>query len=105
MENGARRGIGWGVTSFSRIGYHGPLSPPGPPQRYRFTLSALDRSLDLPVGASAPEVLRAMGGPCAGDRHPHKGSRAGMGRVACQGGGAESVDPERRGRRRRSWWS
>lgn len=62
LENGARHGIGWGVTSFSRIGYHGPLPPPGPPHRYRFTLSALDRSLDLPAGATAPAVRRAMGG-------------------------------------------
>jgi Raf kinase inhibitor-like YbhB/YbcL family protein len=62
LENGARHGIGWGVTSFSRIGYHGPSPPPGPPHRYRFALSALDRRLDLPVGATAADVREAMAG-------------------------------------------
>jgi len=62
LENGARHGSCWGVTSFSRIGYHGPKPPPGPPHRYRFTLRAIDRKLDLAVGATADEVRGAMEG-------------------------------------------
>jgi Raf kinase inhibitor-like YbhB/YbcL family protein len=62
LENGARHGRCWGVTSFSRHGYQGPKPPPGPPHRYRFTLTALDRTLDLPAGATAAEVDEAMAG-------------------------------------------
>jgi Raf kinase inhibitor-like YbhB/YbcL family protein len=61
LENGSRHGSCWGVSSFSRMGYHGPKPPPGPPHRYRFTLSALDRMLALPAGATAAEVRAAMG--------------------------------------------
>lgn len=60
LENGSRHGSCWGVTSFSRTGYQGPMPPPGPPHRYRFTLSALDRKLALPAGATATEVRSAM---------------------------------------------
>jgi len=61
LENGSRHGSCWGVTSFSRMGYHGPMPPPGPPHRYRFTLTAVDRCLTLPAGATAAEVRAAMG--------------------------------------------
>jgi phosphatidylethanolamine-binding protein (PEBP) family uncharacterized protein len=61
LEDGSRHGSCWGVTSFSRLGYHGPMPPPGPPHRYRFTLWALDRRLALPAGATAAEVRAAMG--------------------------------------------
>jgi Raf kinase inhibitor-like YbhB/YbcL family protein len=61
LEKGSRQGRCWGVTSFSRLGYHGPMPPPGPPHRYRFTLWALDLRLALPAGATAPEVRAAMG--------------------------------------------
>ena len=61
LENGSRHGSCWGVTSFSRMGYHGPMPPPGPPHRYRFTLTAVDRKLALPAGATAAEVRAAMG--------------------------------------------
>lgn len=60
LENGSRQGNCWGVTSFSRMGYHRPLPPPGQPHRYRFTLSALDQQLALPAGATAAEVRSAM---------------------------------------------
>ncbi|MGB7563134.1 MAG: YbhB/YbcL family Raf kinase inhibitor-like protein [Prochlorococcaceae cyanobacterium] len=60
LENGSRHGSCWGVTTFSRVGYHGPMPPPGPPHRYRFTLWALDRELALPAGATAAEVRSAM---------------------------------------------
>jgi Raf kinase inhibitor-like YbhB/YbcL family protein len=62
LENGARHGSCWGVNSFSRIGYHGPKPPPGPPHRYRFTLTALDRTLELPAGASPDVVRHAIAG-------------------------------------------
>ena len=62
LENGSRHGSCWGVTSFERIGYFGPQPPPGPPHRYRFTLTALDRTLDLPAGASPTDVRDAMAG-------------------------------------------
>jgi Raf kinase inhibitor-like YbhB/YbcL family protein len=61
LENGARHGSCWGVNTFSRMGYHGPQPPPGPPHRYRFTLTALDHTLDLPAGATPEEVRKAIG--------------------------------------------
>lgn len=61
LEDGSRHGSCWGVTSFTRLGYHGPLPPPGPPHHYRFTLTALDRRLTLAAGATAAEVRAAMG--------------------------------------------
>ncbi len=64
LENGSRQGNCWGVTSFSRMGYHGPLPPPGQPHRYRFTLSALDQQLALPAGATAAEVHMPWRRPC-----------------------------------------
>jgi hypothetical protein len=62
LPDGSRHGSCWGVDRFPRLGYHGPLPPPGPPHRYRFCLSALDGALDLPAGSSAPEVRAAMKG-------------------------------------------
>lgn len=51
-----------GTNDFGEIGYGGPLPPPGPEHRYIFRLYALDRSLDLPSGASKQELLDAMDG-------------------------------------------
>jgi Raf kinase inhibitor-like YbhB/YbcL family protein len=62
LENGARHGSCWGVNAFSRIGYHGPKPPPGPPHHYRFTLTALGRRLDLSAGASPADVRQAIAG-------------------------------------------
>jgi Raf kinase inhibitor-like YbhB/YbcL family protein len=62
LEGGGVHGACWGVESFSRQGYHGPLPPPGPPHRYHFELSALDRHLHLPAGATAAAVRSAMAG-------------------------------------------
>jgi Raf kinase inhibitor-like YbhB/YbcL family protein len=61
LDNGSRQGRCWGVTSFSRMGYHGPMPPPGPPHRYRLSLWALDRKLALPARATAAEVRTAIG--------------------------------------------
>lgn len=62
LPGGVRQGACWGVDRFSRIGYHGPLPPPGPPHRYRFCLTALDTVLDLPAGSTASELRSAMKG-------------------------------------------
>jgi Raf kinase inhibitor-like YbhB/YbcL family protein len=50
----------WGVHHFPRLGYHGPLPPPGPAHHYRFTLSALAQRLGWRPGATAPELRQAM---------------------------------------------
>jgi Raf kinase inhibitor-like YbhB/YbcL family protein len=42
--------------------YIGPCPPKGSPHHYRFTLYALDKSLDLVAGASKDQVLQAMQG-------------------------------------------
>jgi Raf kinase inhibitor-like YbhB/YbcL family protein len=52
-----------GTNDYGALGYGGPCPPPGPAHRYFFRLYALDRpSLDLPPGATAAEVARAMEG-------------------------------------------
>ena len=51
-----------GKNDFGRIGYGGPCPPPGPAHRYRFTLYALDKSLDTNPGASKTQVLDAVKG-------------------------------------------
>lgn len=47
-------------NDFNRIGYGGPSPPPGRAHRYRFTLYALEQSLDLESGASKKQVLDAI---------------------------------------------
>jgi len=51
-----------GNNGLSQIGYFGPCPPPGAVHHYGFTLYALDRTLDLAVGASKEQVLEAMRG-------------------------------------------
>ena len=51
-----------GKNDFGKIGYGGPCPPPGYPHRYRLTLYALDRQLDLKAGSSKKQVLNAMEG-------------------------------------------
>lgn len=51
-----------GQNDFGRSGYGGPCPPPGRPHHYHFKVFALDRELDLPAGASAGELHRAMRG-------------------------------------------
>jgi Raf kinase inhibitor-like YbhB/YbcL family protein len=58
LPSGARQG----VNDFRRIGYGGPLPPPGKPHRYFFKLYALDAEPPLKPGATKPELLRAMEG-------------------------------------------
>jgi Raf kinase inhibitor-like YbhB/YbcL family protein len=51
-----------GKNDFNRIGYDGPSPPSGPAHRYKFTLYALDQSLNLRVGTSKKQVLDAIQG-------------------------------------------
>ena len=51
-----------GINDFGRTGYGGPCPPPGFPHHYRFTLYALDKSLDSEAGASKEQVLKAAEG-------------------------------------------
>lgn len=57
-----------GQNSWDRVGYGGPLPPPGHgPHRYIFTLYALDRPLDLKPGATKNEMLSALHGHVIGE--------------------------------------
>lgn len=55
LDNGALQGR----NDFDRIGYGGPCPPPGYPHRYRFTLYALDKQLELEVGSYKNQVVNA----------------------------------------------
>ena len=50
-----------GRTDFSRIRYGGPCPPSGV-HRYRFRIYALNTSLNLPIGATKEQVLKAIQG-------------------------------------------
>lgn len=50
-----------GTTDFGRIGYGGP-APPGGTHRYFFKVYALDTLLDLPAGATKPQLEKAIKG-------------------------------------------
>ena len=62
LPNGARQGRCWGVSTFHRFGYQGPLPPVGRAHRYRFQLHALDQPLDLAPGCTVFELRAAMAG-------------------------------------------
>jgi len=55
-------GASQGRNSFGKIGYNGPCPPPGQTHRYFFRIYALDRSLDLPGGATRSRLDDAMKG-------------------------------------------
>lgn len=59
LANGARHGRCWGVHTYERLGYFGPLPPYGSVHRYRFTLRALDRRLGLSPGVTREQVNHA----------------------------------------------
>jgi Raf kinase inhibitor-like YbhB/YbcL family protein len=62
LVNGGLQGkIGSGGIDYP-IGYFGPCPPQGSLHHYRFTLYALDTSLDLTSGASKDKVMQAMQG-------------------------------------------
>ena len=56
-----------GLNDFRRLGYGGPCPPAGKPHRYFFKLYALDKSLELPPGATKRDVERAMQGHILGE--------------------------------------
>jgi Raf kinase inhibitor-like YbhB/YbcL family protein len=64
LPDGSKHGRSWGVKDedCQRVGYFGPLPPPGKPHRYVFKLYALDTMLGLPPKATKTQVLSAMKG-------------------------------------------
>jgi Raf kinase inhibitor-like YbhB/YbcL family protein len=58
LPTGAKQG----KNDFGNIGYGGPAPPRGKPHRYYFKLYALDTTLNLPEGATKPQVEGAMKG-------------------------------------------
>ncbi|MEA2109127.1 MAG: YbhB/YbcL family Raf kinase inhibitor-like protein [Pseudomonadota bacterium] len=50
-----------GINDFRKVGYGGPC-PPGGTHRYYFKIFALDVRLNLPVGTTKPQLLKAMSG-------------------------------------------
>ena len=55
-------GIKQGKNDFGKIGYGGPMPPPGRAHRYFFKLYALDDVLGLPAGARKDQLEKAMQG-------------------------------------------
>lgn len=51
-----------GRNDFGKVGYGGPCPPRGAPHRYVFTISALDRELNLQAGATRAQLEEAMSG-------------------------------------------
>ena len=54
-------------TAFDVTGYRGPQPPVGQTHRYRFRVLALDTAIDLPPGAPASDVWKAIEGHIIGD--------------------------------------
>ncbi|KHL24777.1 PEBP family protein [Croceibacterium mercuriale] len=63
LSGGTLDGIMQGATSHGSVGWNGPRPPKGDrPHRYTFQLLALDRMLDLPLGATRDQLLAAAQG-------------------------------------------
>ncbi len=63
LKGGPLEGIMQGATSSGRVGWYGPRPSKGDrPHRYHFQLLALDRVLDLPLGATRDQLLEAVRG-------------------------------------------
>ena len=63
LTGGPLEGIMQGATSRGSVGWQGPRPPEGDrPHRYHFQLLALDRMLDLPLGATRDQLLAAARG-------------------------------------------
>jgi Raf kinase inhibitor-like YbhB/YbcL family protein len=63
-EGAAPKGV-HGTNDFGRSGYGGPCPPSGT-HRYYFKMFALDRELDLPIGAKRGQLDAAMKGHMVG---------------------------------------
>ena len=60
-------GLMQGATSRGSVGYYGPRPPVGdPPHHYHFQIFALDTLLQLPLGATRDDVLKAATGHVIG---------------------------------------
>ncbi len=55
-------GIRQGLNDFRKVGYGGPMPPPGKPHRYFFKLYALDTIVDLPKEEKKSDLEKAMKG-------------------------------------------
>jgi Raf kinase inhibitor-like YbhB/YbcL family protein len=63
LTGGPLEGVMQGATSRGTVGWYGPRPPRGDrPHRYHFQLLALDRQLDLPLGATRDQLLAAAAG-------------------------------------------
>ena len=60
-------GVRQGKNDFGKIGYNGPMPPPGRAHRYVFKLYALDVTLNLRAGARKADVEKAMQGHILGE--------------------------------------
>ena len=61
-EEEASTGVKQGSNDFRKIGYGGPMPPPGADHRYFYKLYALDTDLPLSPGASKKDLVAAMKG-------------------------------------------
>lgn len=65
LTNGSKQGLVWGFkdSECHRVGYYGPLPPPGSgPHRYFFKLYAFKDNFDLPPKATKSQLIKAMEG-------------------------------------------
>jgi Raf kinase inhibitor-like YbhB/YbcL family protein len=63
LSGGTLEGIMQGANSKGMVGWFGPKPPEGDrPHRYHFQLLALDRQIDLPLGATRDQLLAAARG-------------------------------------------
>jgi len=60
-------GIVQGNNTWPKIGYGGPMPPPGPAHRYFFKLYALDTEIALKPGATKEDLVKAMQGRILGE--------------------------------------
>jgi Raf kinase inhibitor-like YbhB/YbcL family protein len=58
LASGAKHGL----NDFRRVGYGGPMPPPGPAHRYFFKIYALDTEVTLKPRASKADLEKAMKG-------------------------------------------
>lgn len=63
LPDGTRQG----KNDFRKIGYGGPMPPPGKIHHYYFNLYALDTIVDLPKPGTKADLLKAMRGHIVGE--------------------------------------